>query len=221
MFKDKLVVKACYRGALFILTIITTLVVWKVFEGKFNVDSFIYFTHLSNLFVMVMIGWAFVSSVLEITERKFNVPNIYYKLKNIAFICIMLTFLVYNILLGDIFSVEYWTFNNVAQHFAIPLLFVLDYFLFDKKGYMNLKDPFIMIIVPAVYAIYIFIRAATYGEAHSIKYPYFFLNYDELGIGGIVMWVAILVIGFVVFGYGMYFLDKKLAAVESRNLYSQ
>ena len=39
-------------------------------------------------------------------------------------------------------------------------------------------------------------------------YPYFFVNLDTLGVSGVLMWVAILSVAFVVVGYLFFGLDK-------------
>ena len=39
-------------------------------------------------------------------------------------------------------------------------------------------------------------------------YPYFFLNVDKIGIGGVFQWIGILAVAFVALGYVMYAVDK-------------
>jgi hypothetical protein len=38
-------------------------------------------------------------------------------------------------------------------------------------------------------------------------YPYFFVNLDTQGVGGVLMWIAILFVVFVAVGYIFYGLD--------------
>jgi hypothetical protein len=58
--------------------------------------------------------------------------------------------------------------------------------------------------------VFVYIRAAILGfnpDAPHI-YPYFFLNLAELGVAGVLKWVAILFVGFIALGYIFYAVDK-------------
>ena len=39
-------------------------------------------------------------------------------------------------------------------------------------------------------------------------YPYFFVNIDTQGVGGVLMWSCILAVGFVALGFMFFGLDK-------------
>jgi hypothetical protein len=39
-------------------------------------------------------------------------------------------------------------------------------------------------------------------------YPYFFLNIDSQGVGGVLKWIAILLVAFVAIGFLFFGLDK-------------
>ena len=39
-------------------------------------------------------------------------------------------------------------------------------------------------------------------------YPYFFVNLDTQGVGGVLMWIAILSVAFVAVGFVFFGLDK-------------
>jgi hypothetical protein len=39
-------------------------------------------------------------------------------------------------------------------------------------------------------------------------YPYFFLNVERLGFGGVALWVIILVIIFIALGYILFMFDR-------------
>ena len=57
---------------------------------------------------------------------------------------------------------------------------------------------------------FVFIRAAivNFNPEVPYLYPYFFLNLDNLGVAGVVNWVAILFAGFITLGYIFYGIDK-------------
>lgn len=63
-----------------------------------------------------------------------------------------------------------------------------------------------------MYAIFIFIRAwiLDFNPEAPYIYPYFFLNLDTLGVFGVIKWIGILSMVFIVIGYVMFGLDKIL-----------
>ena len=65
-------------------------------------------------------------------------------------------------------------------------------------------------------AIFIFIRAwiLDFNPEAPYIYPYFFLNLDELGVVGVIKWIGILSVVFIVIGYAIFGLDKILSKKE-------
>ena len=56
-----------------------------------------------------------------------------------------------------------------------------------------------------IYVAFILIRALILGNSYSgTLYPYFFLNVERLGLGGVTLWVIILVVFFVALGYILF-----------------
>ena len=50
-----------------------------------------------------------------------------------------------------------------------------------------------------------------YAGTDPIIYPYFFLNPERVGIGGLIVWVIALLVIFVVLGYLFMLADRLLA----------
>ena len=48
----------------------------------------------------------------------------------------------------------------------------------------------------------------TPGSTTPLIYPYFFVNLDTQGVGGVLMWIFILLVAFVAIGFGFYGLDR-------------
>ena len=46
------------------------------------------------------------------------------------------------------------------------------------------------------------------GTTTPLIYPYFFVNLDTLGVGGVLMWIGILSAAFVAVGFLFFGLDK-------------
>lgn len=107
-------------------------------------------------------------------------------------ISITVTFLVYNVLLAkDNTVVQYFTsLGNLIKHLLIPVLFILNWILFYEHDKVKWYYPLISVILPLIYASFIFVRAGII-KANEITfktlYPYFFLNADKLGPGGVII----------------------------------
>ncbi len=86
---------------------------------------------------------------------------------------------------------------------------ILDYFLFDEKGKIKWYHPLLWCGCALLYLPYIFIRAIILGKNTTLlRYPYFFLNVDRLGVGGVTLWCIGLIIFFMILTYLNFFFDK-------------
>lgn len=94
------------------------------------------------------------------------------------------------------------------MHFILPLMFIFDFILFDKKRVLKIYDPFISLIIPIVYVLYIFIISLLIDpNSNAIIYPYFFLDVNQLGYMGVLEWIGILLIVFIVIEYLFYLIN--------------
>ena len=147
-------------------------------------------------------------------------------LKFISCLGILLTFLVFNILLaGEATRDPALNFkvNSVLFHVIIPIMYIADWILFYEHKKVKWNWPIISAIFPLAYAIFVFLHAWAYKFDATISnwtgtgsfiYPYFFLNLEKLGIAGVLKWVGILAVGFIVFGYIFYGIAKLLQKHE-------
>lgn len=208
MIKNK-IFTLIYRSILLTISFIALLQTTKILEGTFNTNIFIYYTNLSNIFVFIVLAIIWYYNLRDVLNKDYLGNNTHIVgIKNAATISIMVTGLVYHFLLGDPTESGFFSFNNMAVHYIIPLFFSLDWILFDKKQTIKIWFPFQCLIIPYIYYAHILIRAFTYGKNAEIVYPYFFINYNELGLLGTMQWVIILSIAFIVLGYIIWFIDK-------------
>ena len=102
--------------------------------------------------------------------------------------------------------------NSVLFHIILPIMYLLDWILFYEHKKIKWSYPLISTSFPILYAIFIFIRAwiLDFNPEAPYIYPYFFLNLDELGVVGVIKWICILSVVFIVIGYAVLGLDKIL-----------
>jgi hypothetical protein len=89
-------------------------------------------------------------------------------------------------------------------------MFIVDWFIFEEHNTVGVLDPIKAFIMPLIYVVYILIYGAIYSAVtgEEFSYPYFFLNVNKLGYGGVCLWVLVLLLVFGVIGYLMFLYDK-------------
>ena len=163
---------------------------------------FLYFTVQSNITIILITG---VFLVNEILTKKF-VNQVLYDLKFIFTVAITITFIVFFTMLAPIVGIDYLlSFNNFSLHAIVPILAIVDFFVFDKDIDMTYPKAFLGLAMPAYYLVF-FIIGTFFGTRYtganddSAIAPYFFLNYKqngflfEKGTIGVIPWSVILLV---------------------------
>ena len=194
-----------------------------IFDMTWRWDFYIHFTNLSNY---LCVGIMFAELVQTAQKKENSYVSTLPLLKFISCLGILLTFLVFNILLaGEATRDPALNFkvNSVLFHDIIPIMYIADWILFYEHKKVKWNWPIISATFPLVYVIFIFLHAwaykfdatiLNYTKTGSFIYPYFFLNLETLGIAGVLKWVGILAVGFIVFGYIFYGIAKLLQKHE-------
>lgn len=181
-----------------------------LFDARFDDDFYVYYTNLSNYICLAFMFGELRNTIKSSTKGERHcdfMPT----LKFTSVIMIMVTFLVYNILLANANSVvDYFTsLYNLSFHVILPLMFIVDWFIFYERGSVKWFYPLLCVIFPFVYVAFIMIRAAVLNwNPNEFLYPYFFLNVSKIGIKGVAVWLLILVVVFVGIGYLLMLIDK-------------
>lgn len=171
-------------------------------EGKSLVNMFSYFTIQSNVLVLVM------SVVLVVRP---DVSGDAWRVLRLAALCgITLTGIVYATVIAPHvhLSGEAEAYNYVF-HYIVPLATVVGFVLVGPRQPFQGRDM-AFLAWPVVWLAYTMIRAVVVdpeftglGEAPS-RYPYRFLDVDEIGTAEVV--VSIVVITLVVVGLGLAYM---------------
>jgi len=190
-------------------------IIIQLAESENPVQTMLYFTMLSN----VVVFGSFLYFLLKKKELSTNDVI----LKGAVTISILLTFLVYHTLLNPIFGESdynppFW--GDFFVHTFTPLMVLLDYFLFDKKG--NFRYSFIpfWLIFPMFYFLFANIYALFGGmfvyEDSSSRYPYFFMDPDKIGWGMVWVFVLAILIFLSLLSALIVFVDKRIVLEEKR-----
>lgn len=185
------------------------------FDYEFRSDFFVHFTNLSNYFCIAIM---FVELVQSVKKKEDDYVTALPGLKFIGVLAILLTFIVFNFLLAPTRE-AYLNFkvNSILFHVILPIMYVVDWFLFYERRKIKWYLPLLSMIFPLIYVIFIYIRAwlLDFNSEVPYIYPYFFLNLETQGVGGVITWVLLLLVGFIVTGYIFFGIDYLLKNKKS------
>ena len=190
-----------------------------VFDDVQNLrwDFYVHFTNLSNF---LCIGVMLVALIQTARKKEDSYVTTAPLLKFIGMLGILLTFLVFNILLAGEAGRDpqaNWRIGSLCFHVVLPIMYILDWFLFYERKKTKWYYPIVSIIFPIAYVVFLLIQAIILKFDSSILipttttpliYPYFFVNLDKQGVPGVLMWVGILSIAFVIVGFVFFGIDK-------------
>lgn len=209
---DDLLTQMIYRIVLCCVSALAVLFTFNfvyVGQGPFEPtwETFKYYTCISNYFVFVVSVIVLADNVRRVrTGEKYGFNRRIRLLKFMTTVMILVTFLVVIVLLGNPFTLAFWRdFANVCYHVAAPALFLLDFFLFDEHRSVSVFAPLLSAVLPLLYVVYIFLLGAFIPD---FTYPYFFLDVNAIGYGGVAVWLLILLAVFLALGYLMWLYDK-------------
>ena len=189
----------------------------------FRWDFYVHFTNLSNYFCIAVM----VAQLVQTAKKKEDsyvtaVPV----LKFIGVLAILLTFVVFNALLAGAREPQLnWRVGSLLSHVVLPIMFVADWFLFRECGKVKWYYPMACAGFPLAYLAFIFIQAVILkfdtsilipGTNTPLIYPYFFVNLETQGVGGVAKWAVLLLVAFMAVGYLFYGIDKLLSHKGNR-----
>lgn len=222
---DNLFTQMIYRIVFCVISALGCVLSLGYFTNVYGTDAFTvshnfwqYYTNLSNYFCFG-VGVAVCASTVKRVKRGETRGNntCARTLKFCGVVMIMVTFFVYITLLGEVGKPNFWnSLGNLCYHVAAPLLFIADFIIFDEHKTLGWLAPLKTLVLPLAYVAYIMIYGAICRAADlNFEYPYFFLNADKLGYGGVAVWVLILLAVFTAAGY-LLFLYDKLVKVDGK-----
>ena len=198
------------------------------YDMKFTSDFYIYFTNISNYLAT---GIMLAELLQTAKKRGDGFVTVAPRLRFISMLGLVLTFLVFNLLLaGDPARDPALNYKVECMlcHIILPLMYVIDWLVCYEHGKVRWTWPLLSALYPLVYLIYVFIHAAlwhfdssvmNYAGTDPVIYPYFFLNPERVGIGGMATWIVALLGGFILGGFLFLLVDwiwKKI--LFTRNL---
>ena len=180
-------------------------------------DFYVHFTNISNYFC---IGVMLASLIQTAKKKEDSYVSTTPILKFIGMLGILLTFLVFNIMLAGAEGRDpqaNWRIGSLLAHVVLPIMYIADWFLFRERNKCKWYYPLASVAFPVAYVIFLLIQAIILKFDSSILipttttpliYPYFFVNLETQGVGGVLMWIGILSAAFIAVGFLFFGLDK-------------
>ena len=180
-------------------------------------DFYVHFTNLSNF---LCIGIMLAVLIQTAKKKEDSYISAVPMLKFIGMLGILLTFLVFNIMLAGAEGRDpqaNWRIGSLLAHVVLPIMYIADWFLFYERKKCKWYYPLASVAFPLAYILFLLIQALILKFDSSILipttttpliYPYFFVNMETQGIGGVLMWIGILSAAFISVGFLFFGLDK-------------
>ena len=180
-------------------------------------DFYVHFTNLSNFLCIGVMLTALIQTAKKKEDSYVSAAPV---LKFIGMLGILLTFLVFNIMLAGAEGRDpqlNWRIGSLTFHVVLPILYLADWFLFYERKQCKWYYPIASTAFPLAYVAFLLIQAVILKfdtsiliptTTTSLIYPYFFVNLDTQGVGGVLMWIAILASAFVAVGFLFFGLDR-------------
>ena len=186
----------------------------------FRWDFYVYFTNLSNYFCFAVMLAQLIQTAKKKEDSYVTTAPVF---KFIGVLAILLTFVVFNALLAGAEGRDpqlNWRIGSILAHVLLPILYVGDWFMFRERGKMKWYYPIACAGFPFAYMVFIIIHAAilkfdtsimTPSGPNPLIYPYFFVNFETQGVGGVAKWALLILVAFMVVGYLFYGIDRILS----------
>lgn len=172
---------------------------FNINDGDYNAHSFSFFTVQSNILCLVVMCILLIKYFWgrDVCSRSL----VYFK--GMALSAIICTFLVYHfgecrikypLLTIGIFGLPITT---LLSHYIVPFIFILDWIIFQPKGYFKWWHIAGWLAFPLMYFIS-FITRCCCNPASAFenveKFPYFFLDYETLGFKQFCGYILLLLV---------------------------
>lgn len=193
-----------------------------VFSGSPDGTTLLFYTMISNVICLVWMLLLVARTVRDLRRhgaRGTSTPSP--RGSGTVMMAITVTMLIYLIVLvptrfaqgdADIFSLT----DNLI-HIITPCLVIVDWLLFVPKGTFRWIDPLLWTLIPYAYLVFGFVYGALGGEfTPGQTYPYPFMNIDQLGVGGVALWIVALTAALIAVGFIFVVIDRMLGAVGRR-----
>jgi hypothetical protein len=199
----------------FIFSLSTLGVYLTIKDAAYPIEALSYFTTIINIFTAFFYGLF----VVELVLRKSLRPLLRF-FKQSLMVYLIMTMLVYSFILIPYIIEEqtnYQIFSgkDLLIHYVVPVVVIFDYVWFGEKGKMKSFYTFANLSNMVLYVTYLLVYVSLGGRFHVgnnlTLYPYFFLNFEQIGIFPVIL-IGLSILSVIVFiGWVIYMIDQLIS----------
>ncbi len=209
--------RLCYRSILTVVAICA--VVWSFLGFK---PVMLYFTNWSVWFAAAMTFLTYAGTIMSKAKgnEKILDNKAFRLLKFCAEVMIFATFVVSAFVLPEkIWTAGFWAPGSTFKHFLLPVLYIGDGILCDKRNSYKIHYIFASLAAPVIYWTAVIARFLSYRSSlggaipedqWDKYYPYGFTNIDNgHTLTFLIALLAGIAVGLMITGLVLYLLNKK------------
>lgn len=178
---------------LFVFSVLFFGIFLNVLKVRYVIRIISYYTLISNILCMLLFAILIIADVLQINYQKWKE---YHMIKGGITVAIAVTAIVYYISLAPQHFQVNTELSNILVHCISPILVILDYFIFDTKGFFKKWYPLVWLSIPLLYVLYVYLYHFCGGEFYTIggskEFAYLFLDYKQIGYHGVITCLILL-----------------------------
>ena len=184
-------------------------------SGHLNLSMFRMFTNISNL--VCALYFLFAATVIGLDKKRDGGRSPFPLFKGICTMSITLTGIVAAAVIASEITADMPTsISTVLLHIVTPVLIMADWLIFDTKGRWKSTAPLFWLIAPYVYFAFIMVTSAFMDSDANMRFPYPFLDYEQLGIPILIIIVSVMTVFYIGIGYLCYLIDRKMGLLEDK-----
>jgi hypothetical protein len=176
-----------FRVSALVVTMVGLALQVSLFEGLLSLRSFMSYTAQSNLLAVVLFAILTVRTVYGRRVGRPRDPPWCSRLVMVVSVDLLVTLVVFWTLLAPLANASYLLgIENLLVHTVTPLAPLADFLLFSSAGQVKYRDVYYACIFPLSYLTGV-VGVALSGRVYyliadtTVRFPYFFLDFDLLG----------------------------------------
>ena len=193
-----------------------------VFSFLGNKPILLYFTNWSVWFAVAMTFATLIGTLMSKIKGDDSLLDnkLYLMLKFCASVMIFATFVVASFVLPEkLWTGSFWSGSGTFKHFLLPILFIADGILCDKRNSYKVSFVFAALAAPIIYWTAVISRFLSYRNSvggaipedqWNQYYPYGFTNIDNgHTLTFLIALLAGIAAGLVITGFVLFLLNRK------------
>lgn len=226
MFIKNRLASVIYKLALIIICLIGILFNTGMLNGSFVPYILLYYSVISNIVCLIFFIVSAIVTARAISRRgPYGPVRMAPHFKGAIVMSMVLTMLLFlfTIMQSSFASASLFVIlSNVVMHLIVPLMVILDWALFDKKGRFFPSDPIIWLVIPIGYYM-VLLLGAQFGVTYfnNASYPYYFLDPNQISWAPVLVNIFIISLVYMALGYMLLGVDRLLGSqAKKRALYA-